>query len=339
PGFHLYFPPDANIEPAPDIWIANRLAYDAANRKNFSIRPVGRLKDGATVAAVRAAAEGIAATARMNIPLDESVGYHIGVEPLQQHLVREARPAVLALMGSVIFLLLIACANVANLLLVRAGLRERELAVRAALGAGGWRLVRPLLAEAFLLGAIGTVAGVALAWAGISELRALAPATLPRLERINIDGVVLAFSILAGLAATVLFGLAPAWRASRSGLMDVLRGTSRTSGLAGGGLLRNLVVIVEVALSFVLLVGSELMVRSFLELQRIDPGFDPHHLLALQVLGAGALGGQKPEQRSAFIRQIEDRLRSIPGVQTVTASFPFPLTGDFSPIRWGTAEA
>jgi putative ABC transport system permease protein len=121
--------------------------------------------------------------------------------------------------------------------------------------------------------------------------------------------------------------------------MDVLRGTSRTSGLAGGGLLRNLVVIVEVALSFVLLVGSGLMFRSFLELQRIDPGFDPHHLLTLQVLGAGALGGQKPEQRSAFIRQIEDRLRSIPGVQSVTASFPFPLTGDFSPIRWGTAEA
>jgi putative ABC transport system permease protein len=121
--------------------------------------------------------------------------------------------------------------------------------------------------------------------------------------------------------------------------MDVLRGTSRTSGLAGGGLLRNLVVIVEVALSFVLLVGSGLMFRSFLELQRIDPGFDPHNLLTVQVLGAGALGGQKPEQRSAFIRQIEDRLRSIPGVQSVAASFPFPLTGNFSPIRWGTAEA
>jgi putative ABC transport system permease protein len=339
PRFHLYFPPSANVEAAPDVWIANRLAYDAANRIAFSIHPVGRLKPDASLTLAQAAADAVAVETRKNFPISRTAGYYIDLEPMAQHLVAEVRPAILALMGSVIFLLLIACANVANLLLVRAGLRERELAVRAAMGAGGWRLVRPLLAEAFLLGAIGTVAGVALAWAGIQELRALAPANLPRLENINIDGVVLGFSVLAGLAASAIFGLAPAWRASRPGLMDVLRGTSRTSGLAGGGLLRNLVVIVEVALSFVLLVGSGLMFRSFLELQRIDPGFDPHNLLTVQVLGAGALGGQKPEQRSAFIRQIEDRLRSIPGVQSVTASFPFPLTGNFSPIRWGTAEA
>ena len=161
---------------------------------------------------------------RKNFPISRTAGYYIDLEPMAQHLVAEVRPAILALMGSVIFLLLITCANVANLLLVRAGLRERELVVRAAMGAGGWRLVRPLLAEAFLLGALGTVAGVALAWAGISELRALAPGNLPRLETINIDGLVLGFSILAGVAASVIFGLAPAWRAARPGLMDVLHG-------------------------------------------------------------------------------------------------------------------
>src|SRR6185437_3298145 len=196
PRFHLYFPPSANVEAAPDVWIANRLAYDAANRKAFSIHPVGRLKPAASLTMAQAAADAVATQTRKDFPISGTAGYYIDLEPMAQHLVAEVRPAILALMGSVIFLLLIACANVANLLLVRAGLRERELAVRAAMGAGGWRLVRPLLAEAFLLGAIGTVAGVALAWAGISELRALAPANLPRLESINIDGVVLAFSIL-----------------------------------------------------------------------------------------------------------------------------------------------
>ena len=338
PDFHLYFPPDANVETAPDLWVANRLGYDAALRNGFAIRPVGRLKDGASLERAQAAADNVAAEARKNFPLSRTAGYYIRIEPMRQHLVREVRPAILALMGSVIFLLLIACANVANLLLVRASLRQRELGVRAAMGAGRWRLVRPLLAEAVLLAATGTLAGVGLAWAGIHELRALAPANLPRLDSIRIDASVLGFTALAGLAAAVIFGLAPAWSASRPQLMNVLRGSSRTSGFASGGLLRNLVVIAEVALSFVLLIGSGLMFRSFLELQRVDPGFDPHRLLTFQILGVQA-GGKTPEQRATRIRQIRERLGAIPGVQSVTASFPFPLTGDFNPIRWGTEEA
>jgi putative ABC transport system permease protein len=338
PRFHLYFPPGTNVERAPDVWTANRLAYDAANRISFSIRPVGKLKVGASLKAAQAAADRVAAEARKNFPISGTAGYYIGLEPMRQHLVAEVRPAILALMGSVIFLLLIACANVANLLLVRAGLREREFAVRAALGAGRWRLVRPLLAEVSLLGAIGTLAGLGVAWAGIRELRVLAPANLPRLDSVHIDVYVLGFSALAGLLAAAIFGMAPAWRASRPGLMDVLRSASRSSGLSGGGVLRNLVVMAEVALSFVLLIGSGLMFRSFLQLQRVDPGFDPHRLLTFRVLGVGALGNT-PEQRSTYVRQIKDRLGSIPGVQSVTASFPFPLTGDFSPIRWGTEAA
>lgn len=162
------------------------------------------------------------------------MGYSITLEPLQEHMVAAARPAILALMGSVIFLLLIACANVANLLLVRASLREQEFAVRAALGASRWRLIQPLLTEAILLAAAGTALGLLLAWAGIHELQSLAPANLPRLEDIRIDGFVFGFTALAGLAAASLFGIAPAWRAARPALMNVLRGNSRISALPAG---------------------------------------------------------------------------------------------------------
>jgi putative ABC transport system permease protein len=338
PGFELYFPPEDNIDSKPDLWIANRLDYDAANRNNFGIVPVARLKEGATVEQAQSAADAVAAESRRTIPMSESVGYYITLESMRQHLVAEVRPAILALMGSVIFLLLIACANVANLLLVRASLREHEFAIRAAMGANRGRLIAPLFTEACLLAVMGTALGLGLAWAGIYELRALAPENLPRLESVGIDGTVLVFTALAGLIAAVLFGLAPAWRASQPALMNVLRGTSRTSGLASGAFLRNGVVMAEVALSFVLLVGSGLMFRSFLELQRIDPGFDAQHLLTFQVL-QGEFRGKTPEARAAAIRQIEGRLRAIPGVESVTASFPFPLTGQFSPIRWGTEVA
>ena len=339
PGFRLYFPPEDQVEAAPDVWIANRLDYDAANRNNFGINPVGRLKEGATLQQAQEAADAVAAEGRRTIPMDESVGYHIAMAPMRQHLVAQVRPAILALMGSVIFLLLIACANVANLLLVRASLREQEFAVRAAMGANRRQLIRPLMTEACLLALAGTALGLGLAWAGIRELQHLAPENLPRLDSIGIDGTVLVFAALAGLAAAALFGLAPAWRASQPALMNVLRGASRTAGLASGATLRNAVVVAEVALSFVLLVGSGLMFRSFLDLQRINPGFDPHHLLTFQVLGAAGTGGKTPDEREARRRQLEERLRAIPGVQAVTGSFPFPLTGGYSPVRWGTEAA
>ncbi len=338
PGFRLYFPPDADVEPAPDIWIANRLDYDSANRNDFSIRPIGRLRDGVSLRSAEGAAEGVAAQARQTFSIDQTAGYYITMEPMQQHLVTEVRPALMALMGSAVFLLLIACANVANLLLVRSSLREQEFSVRAAMGANRFRLITPVLLEAVLLAAMGTVAGLGLAWAGIVELRVLAPANLPRLEDIHIDGFVLAYNVAAGLAAAAIFGILPALRASRPSLMNVLRGTSRTSGLGSGAFLRNLVIMAEVALSFVLLIGSGLMFRSFLKLQRIDPGFDTHNLLTFQLQG-GRINQNKPEERAAFIRVVEERLRSLPGVEGVTGSFPFPLTGGFSPIRWGTEDA
>jgi putative ABC transport system permease protein len=187
---------------------------------------------------------------------------------------------------------------------------------------------------------MGTALGLLLAWAGIRELRALAPTNLPRLDSIHIDGTVLGFTAIAGLMSAVVFGMAPAWRATLPALMNVLRGGGRTSGLASGAAVRNLVVMAEVALSFVLLVGSGLMFRSFLDLQRIDPGFDAHNMLTFQLQFPGN-PARRPtgDERAAKVREIKERLSAIAGVQNVTASFPFPLTGDFSPIRWGNIEA
>jgi predicted permease len=337
PHFQIYFPPSADLEAAPDIWVANRLGYDAAQRNSVSMHVIGRLKPGITIGRAQSAADQVAAEARRNFSIENTAGYAIRVEPMRQHLVSEVRPAILALMGSVIFLLLIACANVANLLLVRASLRERELAIRSAIGASRWDLARQILSEALLLAAIGAAGGLGIAWLGIHELLAIAPPYLPRLDTIRIDSTVLIFTVVSSLAAAAIFGLAPAWRAARPDVMIVLRGASRSEGLASGGLSRKIVVGLEVTLAYVLLIGSGLMVRSFLELQRIDPGFNPHGLLTFQVQSDRFL--QKPEERAVAMRQLEDRLRAIPGVQSVTAANPFPLTGGFSPIRWGTEEA
>jgi putative ABC transport system permease protein len=337
PHFQIYFPPLADQEAAPEIWLANRLGYDAAQRNGVSMHVIGRLQPGITIGRAQAAADQVAADARKNFPIENTAGYAIRVEPMRQHLVSEVRPAILALMGAVLFLLLIACANVANLLLVRASSRQRELAIRCAIGASTWDIARQILTEALLLAAIGALGGLGIAWLGIHELLAIAPAHLPRLDTIRIDTSVLIFTIVSSLAAAAVFGLAPAWRAARPDVMLVLRGTSRSEGLASGGLSRRMVVGLEVALAYVLLIGCGLMVRSFLELQRIDPGFNPHGLLTFQIQSDRFL--QKPEERAVATRQLEERLRAIRGVQSVTAASPFPLTGGFSPIRWGTEEA
>ena len=337
PHFQIYFPPSSDLEAAPDIWLANRLGYDAEQRNSVSMRVIGRLQPGVTLGQAQAAADQVAAEARKNFKIENTAGYAIRIEPMRQHVVSEVRPAILALMGAVIFLLLIACANVANLLLVRGSLRERELAIRSAIGASRWDLARQVLSEALLLATIGALGGLGIAWFGIHELLAIAPAHLPRLDTIQIDSTVLIFTVISSLVAAAIFGLAPAWRAARPDVMIVLRGTSRSEGLSRGGLSRKMVVGLEVALAYVLLIGSGLMVRSFLELQRIDPGFNPHGLLTFQVQTDRFL--QKPEERAVATRQLEERLRSIPGVQSVTAATPFPLTGGYSPIRWGTEEA
>ena len=335
PGFELLFPPKANIEQFPSVWFAARIPYDVENRSNVQWRVVGRTKPGVTLAQAQAEAETIAQKIRSENTISKTAGQFFQLVPMKQHLVDEVRPTILALMGAVIFLLLIACANVANLMLVRASSRQRELAVRAALGAGWWQLVRQTLAEALVLAGIGTAIGIGLAYLGIRQLLAIAPENLPRLNSIGIDGRVLVFSILAGLLSAIIFGVIPALRTAKPNLMDTLRASGRTSALGAAGL-RNGVVVVEVALAFVLLIGSGLMFRTFLNIQRVNLGFEPRGLLTFQLLGNV---GATPQERDNFKRQLREQLDAIPGVNSVTASFPLPLATAFSPVRWGKEEA
>ncbi|HZN07914.1 MAG TPA: ABC transporter permease [Pyrinomonadaceae bacterium] len=335
PGFELLLPPQSNVEQFPSVWVAARIPYDVANRNNVQWRVIGRLKPAVAFGQAQAEAEMISQKIRQENTIANTAGQYFRLVPMKQHLVDEVRPTILALMGAVIFLLLIACANVANLMLVRAASRERELAVRAALGAGWWQLVRQTLAEAIVIAALGTAIGVGLAYLGIRQLLWIAPENLPRLNAIGIDLQVLGFSVLAGLLSAVLFGVIPALRTAKPNLMETLRAAGRSGALGAAGL-RNAVVVVEVALAFVLLIGSGLMFRTFVNIQRVNLGFDPRGLLTFQLLGNI---GATPQERDNFKRQLREQLGAIPGVKSVTASFPLPLAGGFSPVRWGKEDA
>ncbi len=317
PGFRLYYPGAA----VPDVWIANNLGFDG---RAFGLQAIGRLRGGIRLERAEQRVRSMARELWKSNAEEAASGSRIRLVPMRQHLVAEVRTVILALMSAVVFLLLIACANVANLLLARASGRERELAVRAALGAGRARLMRLTLAEALLLAGAGTVAGVGLARLGIRALPALAPANLPRIETIGIDLRVLAFAVAAGLSAAAVFAAAPAWRAVRPNLMQVLRGGRAAA--TGSPLLRNATVVVEAALSCILLAGSCLMVRSFRELSRIQPGYDPHGLLTF-LLVRDWDHSAPPEKRMAYLRAVQDRLRRLPGAEGATASPFLPLTG------------
>jgi putative ABC transport system permease protein len=336
PGFELLFPPRAGLEKMPDVWFALRIDYDNASRRDVFLRVIGRMKPGVTIAQAQAQTEAIAADFRRRFPIDETAGYHINVVGMHDDIVSEVRPAIIALMGAVIFVLLIACANVANLLLVRSSARERELAVRAALGGSPWRLVRQMFAESLLLAAGGALLGLVLAWLGTRLLVAMAPANLPRLDTVDLDPLVLGFTIACAGISALLFGVLPALRASRPDLADVLRASGRTPGLGAGRLLRSGVVAAEVALSFVLLIGSGLMVRSFVALSHVDPGYNPANLLTFSLFNPRA---RTPDERAVFMRRVHDRLAAVPGVRAVTAASPFPLDGQLANARYGTEEA
>jgi putative ABC transport system permease protein len=336
PGFEMLLSPSTNIEQVPDVWVANRTNFANASRVNVSLRVLGRLKPGVTIEQAQTQIDTLCADLRQRFPIKETSGLYFKLTPLMTDVVGEVRPGVLALMGAVVFVLLIACANVANLQLVRAASRERELAVRAALGGSRTRLIRQMLTESLTLAAIGGVLGLVLARLGIKLLLYLAPANVPRLHHIAIDPVVLGFTIVAAVLSAVVFGLLPAIRASRPDVIDVLRKTGRAGALGPGGWVRSAVVITEVALSFILLVGAGLMIRSFAALQRIDPGFDPDGVLTFQIPNT-----RRPEQeaRAAFMVELRDRLQALPGVVRATAATPLPQDGGNTLMRWGTLDA
>ena len=335
PGAELLFPPAVNVDRNPDVWEALRMDMANTPRSSVFLRVIGRLKPNVTVEQAQTQIDQVSTDIQQRFPLKKTADVWFRLEPMGKDLVADVKPALLALMGAVIFVLLIACANVANLLLVRASWRERELALRSALGGSWWRLVRQMLAESMVLAVAGAALGIGLAQLGIKLLVRLQPPNLPRLDTVGMDPMVLGFTAVATVIAALLFGLVPALRASRPDAMDVLRAGSRSLARASGRRLRNAVVMAEVALSFVLLVGSGLMIRSFLALQRTDPGYDPNGLLTFQV--NPRVRGDTA--RAAFMQTMKDRLGAIPGVEVVTAASPLPLDGDFATARWGTEDA
>jgi putative ABC transport system permease protein len=250
----------------------------------------------------------------------------IVVNGMHRDVVSHARPALLALLGAVGFVLLIACANIANLLLVRASERGREIAVRAAVGSGRGRIVAQMLTESLVLAAAGAVLGLLLAWQGIGVIRALSPADLPRIESVAIDARALAFAAGVSILAAVGFGLTPALRAVRGNLADGLRDRGSDSGGVRGNKLRTALVVSEVALSLVLLIGAGLMVRSFARLQKVDPGFDPKNVVTFNA-PLSFLKYLSSQSRATFVNQLGDRLAAIPGVEAVGGVAPLPLAG------------
>jgi putative ABC transport system permease protein len=338
PDFRLHMPPGAQMPENVDLWTAARIDFDTGNRNNVFLRVVGRLRPGASIEQGQAEMSALATRFREQDQIKEASGFQLHVVPLHEDLTSQVRPVMWALMGAVAFVLLIACANVSNLLLVRASAREREVAVRAALGAGRRRIIGQMLIESVVLAAVGGVGGLLLANVGIDSLLALQPGDLPRIETVSVDGAVLGFTVGATLLAALIFGLLPAVQASRLRLTESLKERSRSATSNVQRLLRNGVVIAEVALSLVLLIGAGLMVRSFVELQRVDPGYDAQGVLTfgLQLPGARY---PDPTDRDLFQRQLQERLSGLPGVVGVSGAFPIPLDEQAFAGRYGPEEA
>ncbi len=326
PGsFHS--PPD---RPPAELWAA--LVQDPVfgdlrqKRGGHYLTVVGRLRPNVTIGAAEAELATIARGLSQQYPKDNE-SWGVRLLPLAESLIAGVRTALWVLLGAVSLVFLIACVNVANLMLVRSSARSRELAVRTALGAGRGRLARQLLTEALVLGLTGGALGVALAVAGMKALRAWLPADLPRVSEVGIDGRVLVFSLLASLAASVVFGVGPAFAAGRANLSAALREGSAGAGESGKRRrLRSLLIAGETAFSFVLLVGAALLIRSFLRLQEVPLGFRPDGVLTAGMSLPRAQYA-KPEQWRGFYGSLVERLRSEPGVESAAAALPLPLAG------------
>jgi predicted permease len=336
PDFKIVMPPVAAVAETPELYGVARVDFSTASRINVQWRVIGRLRPGATLATANAQLAKLALDLQSRFPIKKAAGLAMRAESMQADVVKEVRPGILALMGAVMFVLLIACANVANLLLVRAAARERELAVRSALGGSRNRLVAQMLLESVVLAVLGAALGLLLAKLGIDLLISIAPANLPRVDSVDIDPMVLGFAFLSALVSALVFGVIPAIRASRPNLAQTLRAGGRSPGLNSGKMLRQGVVIAEVALSFVLLVGAGLMLRSFIALSNVDPGYDPKGVLTFTAFNAGA---RSLADGQAYVSSLENRLKAIPGVSVVTAATPLPLDGTDQNSRWGTLEA
>ena len=318
-----------------DIFLPLPLGADAVQRRgdeNYNL--IVKLKPGVTVRQAQADIDIIASRIRQKDKRDRTFG--MTVTGLLDQVVGDVRRAMLVLLGSVALVLLSACANVANLLLTRAAGREKEVAIRTALGAGWQRLARQLLTESLLLAALGGLAGLAIAEASLYLMRVINPGNIPRIEDISINGSVLLFTFGVSALAGLLFGLAPVWRAIKLDLNTSLKSGGR-SGQTDGGLLvakhglRGLLVVCELAFSLMLLVGAGLLIRSFARLQNVPPGFAADHVLSLH---AAAGGPKYPDGKAVvqFYREVGERIRRLPGVMAQGQVSVLPLTGA---VGWG----
>ena len=288
---------------------------------------IGRLRPGVSVAQAQAEMDAIAGRLAKQDPADNA-GWIIRVGPLQSAIVGDVKPALLILLGAVALVLLIACANIANLLLARATSRAREMSVRIALGAGRGRIVRQLLTESAALGLLGGVAGVLLAYWGVHGLRSLLPQGLPQTHAIRVDGWVLGFALLLSISASFVFGLAPALFAAGSDLQTSLReGAGRAGGSGARQRARSFLAAAEIALAMVLLIGAGLLVRSFVAMTSVKPGFDSRHLLKAEV-SLPQFEYSTPQQWANFSNELLARIQAEPGMRDSAFAAPLPLAYD-----------
>ncbi len=311
---------------APMAFRPDELTKD--NRGSHYLGAVGRLKSGVTRGQAEAELKLIAAQLAAQYP-DSNKGWSVMTKDFLADTVGDARGVLFTLLGAVACVLLIACANIANLLLARSTGRAREFAVRAALGAPRGRLLRQLLTESVALSVLGGAAGIALAYASLKGLVALAPAGLPRLSEIRLDGAVLSFSLALSVATGLIFGLLPAWQASRLSLVETLKDGARGSGHRRTWL-RHALVVVEVALSLVLVAAAALLVRSFGQLRAVDHGYDPANVTIVNVPLTGLQqASNDPAPVVNFAQQVIERFRALPGVTHVGVNHSMPLMNDW----------
>lgn len=307
------------------VWVPIALTQqDAANRNRHYLEVLGRLKPGVSLAQAQSEMSTIAARLQQQYP-ESNTDLGAVVEPLHERLIGDIKPALLVLLGAVGLVLLIACANVANLLLARAASRQKEIAVRVALGARRWRLIRQFLTESVLLSTLGGLVGLAIAYGGLVLLKAFIPENISQAREISIDLKVLGFTFLVSVATGLVFGLAPAVQAVRFNQIDTLKEGGRDAATGGSGKrLRGLLVMAEVAISLVLLIGAGLLINSFLRLRNVDPGFRPDNLLTMKIV----LPETKYEEnarRSAFYTDLINRVQSLAGVRKAAVTTNLPL--------------
>ncbi|MGI9088310.1 MAG: ABC transporter permease [Chthoniobacterales bacterium] len=330
PGFQ--FPiqteaPELYVTTAEDASSPDGSTPNTQQRGNHSLEGIARLKAGVTAAQASADLRNIAARLEKQFP-DTNTNFGVAILPLRDDLVGDIRTGLYVLFGAVLCVLLIANANVANLLLARASVRGKEIALRAALGASRARIIRQLLTESVLLAALGGGLGLLIAGWGTSALIAAVPQNIPRTDTIQLDGAVLAFTLLLSLGTGIIFGLVPAWQASHIDLNTALKTGAR--GTAGGDArkhrLRNGLVIAEVSLALVLLICAGLLIQSFSKLGRVQPGLRTDKLFTAR-LGLPEVSYPKPESMVVFYDQLLARIRALPGVEAASVITPLPLSG------------